>query len=116
MSKQVQQFRYYNDKETVKNQPSKISYARLASGSIFFEDSTLGAITQLGIQSLPGTKFYLNNSAEPIIIGSTGIYELNLEGISEITALSFDTISLQNIQEVNNAYLIVDAIYNAEDD
>jgi hypothetical protein len=35
-------------------------------------------IVQLGIQSVPGTKFYLNGSNNPIIIGNTGIYELDL--------------------------------------
>jgi hypothetical protein len=65
---------------------------------------------------LPGTKFYLNNSASPIIIGYTGIYELDLEGVAEITSISFDRDSLSAINNINNAYLIVDAIYNVEEE
>ena len=38
-------------------------------------------IIHLGIQTLPGTKIYLNGFYDaPIIIGATGIYELDLEG------------------------------------
>jgi hypothetical protein len=59
---------------------------------------------------LPGTKFYLNNGTTPIIIGSTGIYELDLEGLSEITALSFDGTSIETINSNNNAYLLIDVI------
>lgn len=117
MAKCVRQYRYYGsgDKNALKNYPNGISYARLASGSIFFKDGTLGSITQLGIQAIPGTKFYVNNSAEPIIIGSTGIYELDLEGVSEITSLMFDQNSLEIINGLDSGYLIVDAIYNAEE-
>jgi hypothetical protein len=115
MAKLIKQYRYYNDSDSSRNYPSNISYARLTSGSIFFSDTQLGAITQLGIQALPGTKFYLNNSADPIIIGSTGIYELDLEGVAEISALSFDSKSIDSIKDTNSAYLIVDAIYDVEE-
>jgi hypothetical protein len=38
-------------------------------------------IVHLGIQTLPGTKVYLNSNMDaPVIIGATGIYELDLEG------------------------------------
>jgi hypothetical protein len=44
---------------------------------------------------LPGTRFYLNNNIEaPVIVGPTGIYELDLENISEINNLYFDLKSL----------------------
>lgn len=116
MAKSIQQFRFYGDDNKSQNQPSFITQNQLVSGSIFFQDKTLGSITQLGIQTLPGTKFYLNNSANPIIIGYTGIYELDLEGISEITSISFDRNSLSAINNIGNAYLIVDAIYNVEEE
>jgi len=52
----------------------------------------------------------------PVIIGYTGIYELDLSNLAtEITALSFDENSLKTIKEVANAYLIVDAIYDSGD-
>ena len=65
----------------------------------------------LGIQSLPGTKFYLNNAQEPIIVGYTGIYELDLEGSIEITKITFDLYSLQLINNLNDGILLVDIIY-----
>ena len=108
MAKQIMQFRYYDESNSgQKNQPKNITRAKLASGSVF---SNYFPITQLGIQALPGTKFYLNNGTTPIIIGSTGIYELDLEGLSEITHLSFDAASISSINNNPNAYLIVDIV------
>lgn len=107
MAKRIMQFRYYN-KDNTKNQPADISLSKLNSGEIF-KDYT--PFTQLGIQTLPGVRFYLNNNKEaPIIIGSTGIYELELEGISEIEDLRFDLASLDNVENNGNAYLIIDVI------
>lgn len=110
MARYVKQFRYYNEDDTSgRNQPVRgINFRTLVSGSIFIDYLP---IVQLGIQSLPGTKFYLNNSKEPIIIGNTGIYELDLQGKTEITSLSFDSKSIQAINVNNNAYLIIDIIY-----
>lgn len=106
MANKIMQFRYYGEKVS-NNQPSNISASNLASGHIF---SGYLPITQLGIQTLPGTKFYLNNSIYPVVIGSTGIYELDLKGITQITEIHFDKRSLNLINENNNAYLIVDII------
>ena len=113
MARYIKQFRYYNeDNNDGHNQPSKISFRNLVSGSVF---NDCFPIIQLGIQSLPGTKFYLNNSVESIIVGSTGIYELDLADGYEITALKFDSASLNLINDpTNSAYLIIDAIYNVE--
>ena len=71
-------------------------------------------ILQLGIQALPGTKFYLNGSNNPIIIGNTGIYELDLQGLTEISSLSFEANSISLINGNANAYLIVDMIYDED--
>lgn len=112
MAKKVAQFRYYGI-DSNKNFPKGITKAKLQSGSIF---NNCYPITQLGIQALPGTEFYLNgNNKTPIIIGSTGIYELSLEGVSEITHLAFDRYSLSTIETTPTAYLIVDIIYDTED-
>ena len=106
MANKIMQFRYYGEKVS-NNQPSNISASNLASGHIF---SGYLPITQLGIQTLPVTKFYLNNSIYPVVIGSTGIYELDLKGVTQITEIHFDKRSLNLINENNNAYLIVDII------
>lgn len=116
--KQVYQYRYYGDGDT-KNQPNSglaqniISARTLVPGTIF---TSKLPILQLGIQATPGTKFYLNNSQEPVIIGSTGIYELDLQGKAEVNALSFDYESIDNInKKKNNGYLIVDIIYERKE-
>jgi hypothetical protein len=42
-----------------KNYPENLSYGELRAGNIF---KNLGIVTHLGIQAIPGTVFYLNNS------------------------------------------------------
>lgn len=113
MAKKVQQFRFYSTNDKTKNQPSTIAVANIVAGSVF---APYMPITQLGIQALPGTKFYLNNSTNPIIIGYTGIYELDLEGIAEIQSLQFEKKSVEAINNINNASLIVDIIYEKDGD
>ena len=109
MAKRVMQFRFYSDGSTM-NYPDGCTQARLLSGAVF---DSYTPILQLGIQSLPGTRFYLNNSlVDPIIIGSTGIYELDVDGLTEITHLSFHSESLETISRNPNASLIVDIVYD----
>lgn len=110
MANVVKQFRYYGDNDTAKNQPTDVGSNGYVSGSVF---KTYFPILQLGIQSIPGTMFYLNNAADPIIIGKTGIYELDLEGETEISDMRFDYNSIQAISNNYNAYLIVDIIYDS---
>lgn len=106
MAKRVKQIRYYADNSN--NNYGNPTYRNLISGSLI---SNFVPILQLGIQTLPGTKFYLNGSNNPIIVGNTGIYELNLQGLTEINSLQFDASSLSLIANNNNAYLIIDIIY-----
>lgn len=115
MARAIKQFRYYGQSNP-KNQPSSETSTPFENGTIFFKDAGLISIVQLGIQTLPGTKFYINDAVEPIIIGSTGIYELDLKGLTDITALSFESASLSKIEQIDSAYLIVDAIYEIEED
>ena len=110
MAKHVMQFRYYEDNHT-NNQPVELNAGQLVNGTVF---AKYLPFTQLGIQALPGTRFYLNDNIEdPIIVGSTGIYELELEGISKISSLKFDSKSLKLIADNPNAFLIIDVIYES---
>lgn len=83
-----------------------------------FADRT--PIYQLGIQALPGTKFYLNGGIDPIVVGATGIYELDLQEKAIISALRFDAESMLTIKEMaentGNGFLIVDIVYEGEED
>ena len=89
MAKYLMQFRYYGNSSDGKNYPSSITKNSLISGSYFISyKPNATSIASLGIQTLPGVKFYLNNSqVDPIIIGPSGIYELGIDENYEITGL-----------------------------
>ena len=113
----AKQFRFYNQNSNKNYSPNghpKVSYKTLVNGTLFDLRQDNPAF-QIGIQALPGTKFYLNNgrsSNSKIIIGSTGIYELNTENINiNIINLQFDGQSINDIDQNDNACLIVDIIY-----
>lgn len=113
MANVVKQFRYYGDNEdAAKNQPVGVSGNDFVSGEVF-DQAHCFPILQLGIQSLPGTKFRLNNAADPVIIGRTGIYELDLEAETQISRIEFEKSSIVAIANNRNAYLIVDIIYDS---
>ena len=117
MGKYIKQFRYYSDND-LNNWPrtkDEFISTNALIGEKFF--TKYMPIIQLGIQTLPGTKFYLNDieRLNPIIIGYTGIYELNLEGIAEINTLAFDLESINRISTNKDAYLIIDIVYEKEE-
>ncbi len=110
------QYRFFEENHP-QNQPNKptekITFNNLLTGAVF---ATRMPIVQLGIQSLPGTKFYLNNGIEPVELGITGIYELDLTAGATITAIRFDRNSLDTIINNVNASLIVDIVYETEEE
>lgn len=114
--KQIYQYRYYGTRNP-KNQPANLDRRGLIYGTAFTDNGHV-PILQLGIQALPGTQFYLNNSIEPITIGSTGIYELDLSGQSEITSVQFDYTAIDMIDDkdrgAGNAYLLIDIVYDGK--
>ena len=116
MAKVVKQYRFYNKNDTIRNQPSNVTKEQFVNGLVF-ESPSCYPILQLGIQALPGTKFYINSGLEPIVVGFTGIYELDLDGQTEIVKLTFNKTSMERIEENSNGYLIVDVLYDdgAED-
>ena len=112
MAKRIKQYRYYGD-GLERNQPSGLTEQQLALGTIFESQ-----ISDLRIQSYPGTKFYLNESTDPVLIGSSGEYHLGLSGNYEIVKLQFDRDCIrQHFNNPNfNAHLIVDIIYNTNEE
>lgn len=123
MKRTVIQYRYYDNNNT-HNYPSSasgttpITLQNINDGSIFLSElkkEQYGNIVQLGIQTLPGTIFYVNGGIDPIIVGATGIFELDLTGYSEIYRLEFNMNSLKTIQKTENGYLVVDAVYELEE-
>lgn len=111
MAKKIVQFRYFGELNE-KNYPSIITKAKLMSGTVF---DGYTPIIKLGIQSLPGTKFRLNSNLDYIMVGSSGLYELDMTtGSGVITSLAFDDLSLTNIDENQDAYLLIDMMYEEE--
>lgn len=105
MARLVKQFRYYGD-GSLKNYPDEANYATLAAGNIF---NDYKPVVQMGIQANPGVRFYVNNSITPVMIGNTGIYEIDLEGLGTIDQIRFDRDSLSSMDEHNP--LMIDIIY-----
>lgn len=94
------------------NSPTTINKASLISGSIF---NNVTPIVKLGIQAIPGTKFRLNANKDWIIMGMTGIYEIDLTHSSAtIMKLQFEETSLEIIDKNENAYLIIDIMSEKE--
>lgn len=110
MARVIKQYRFYNN-EDERNQPAVDTADTYINGTVFTYP-----ILQLGIQAIPGTKFYLNTSPDPIIIGSTGIYELDLDNQMEITSLTFNQKSMEEINRNDNSgtggCLIIDTLYD----
>lgn len=98
MALRFQQFTYTADKEEM--------VESLKDGSLFSSMS----IQQLGIQALPGTKFYINGSNSPVLVGFSGLFNLDLTDQGEITELRFDLNSLKYIKNANSI-LIIDIAY-----
>lgn len=107
MAKKITQFRYYGESHS-QNYPNE---NWISNKDIF---NNYFPIISLGVQSsIPGIKFYVNDSDNPIVIGANGIYELDLTGLSEIHSLRFSQESIELIKSGSH-YLIVDFLYEGE--
>lgn len=107
MASRVTQFRYYAE-GNVNNYP-ELSWPNYCTQETFKKFSP---ITQLGIQTLPGTRIFLNSSLEPIIIGTSGIFELDVSSTTAvITGLRVEQQSMELIRDLPNGYIIIDMVY-----
>ena len=72
-----------------------------------------GSVKKIGIQTIPGIRFFVDKNNEyPIIIGMSGIFELDLtSSIATISHLCFDVDSLDIIENNPGGYLIIDLLY-----
>ena len=105
----IKQFRFYG-KDNANNYPNNMTFSNLAHSNIF---SGYGSITQMGIQARPGTVMYLNNEQRhPIVIGETGIYEIDLQDFGQIYAIRFEAASLEKYgAQGASDRLLIDIIY-----
>ena len=104
MEQQFKQFRYFGDRSNQNN----VSKTELITGGAF---SSYTPIVELGIRALPGTKFYLNEGDSPVIVGYTGLFELEFKQGGSITSMRFSEDSINSINEnINGGYIIVDIL------
>ena len=118
--KAVHQFRYYSDgnplNTLLNNGP--LTKADMISGNFF---SGYANTIQLGIQTVPGVKFWIGNTNSnekdiysPIIIGPSGTYEVELDEATCIDNIQFSAESM-NLIETPTGYLIIDIVYLKND-
>lgn len=121
MAQRIKQF-YFKERDpedegVLLAKPGEYVYSEIQEG--FIDGSIFNGyypILQLGIQTLPGTRFKLNKSNDYAYIGHSGIFELDLKGQIEVTKLQFYRMSMRNIDENKSAYLIVDIVYDDGED
>lgn len=102
--KKMYQFRYYGSSS--KNYPLDLNQNMMSNHTLFRGKSS---ITHLGIQAAPGTTFFLNKEINPIQIGKTGIFELDVSGYGYITHIAFAESTLDLVNEDNG--IIIDILY-----
>ena len=101
----INQFRYYS---TGNNDNKPINDSVWTSNLL-----TEGPAIKIGIQALPGTKFFIGSTRldSGIIIDHTGVYELDLSNTTtQIGNLYFDEESLATTSFVDSASIIVDTL------
>lgn len=108
MANNIKQIRFYQNGSS-KNSPNDANLKnKIENGELF---RAYSPIKQLGIQTIPGTKFYVNDAPDPVIVGKTGIFELDIDEETSITRLSFNQASMDTINDNPSAYLIIDLIW-----
>lgn len=118
MASYIKQFRFYNYNDRTGTQNPN-NAPQVPTWRYYCDDTSFrnfAPIYQFGIQTLPGTKVYLNQSTTPIIIGASGVYEIDLEDTTAIlNSIRIDPTSMQAINDIDNAYLIIDIVHGEQE-
>ena len=107
-NKKVTQLRYSGDSSTSDNWPEGVKKSHFIEGNVF---DRYNSISQMGIQGQPGTAFVLNSGDAPIILGETGIYEIDLENRGYISSIYFIDNSAFDKYVSGKTKLLIDIIY-----
>lgn len=93
----------------------KFEWENGAIKSINFLDMPTSGIKRIGIQTIPGVEFSINDSpSSNIVIGPSGIFELDVEASGSIVGkidLIENTLLRYFDGDSSTAYLIMDVIY-----
>ncbi len=124
MSIHIGQYRYYGYKNKFSHNnfpaiPNNLSYNESNQYPKIFSFEKYNNIKNIKIQTVPGTKIFLNNN-NPIIIGRTGILNINPSEYSNNKILKIYGISLDNsskitLNNLDNGYIIITFIYEEEE-
>ena len=108
MNKKIMQFRYYGTKNK-NNFPANIKAVDISTEDFF---KNYYPIHYIKIQGPNSIKFQINSNLNSVMLGPSGIYELDLEGIGRIHTIRFDANSLKQLISDTENYLIIDIIYD----
>ena len=109
----------------IKNKNGKFEVQASDSGTLFssgkFEEnkyiiSSINRtypIYQLGIQSLPGLKIQINDNGTEVVVGQTGIFELNLLKATPIYGFSLTNLE-QMYENSTTMYVLIDVVYEGD--
>lgn len=93
----------------------KFEWENGAIKSIIFDKMPTSGIKRIGIQTIPGVEFSINDSpSSNIVIGPSGIFELDVEASGSIVGkidLIENTLLRYFDGDSSTAYLIMDVIY-----
>ena len=105
MNKKIMQFRYYGTKNK-NNFPANIKAVDFSTKD-FFKDYY--PIHYIKIQGPNSIKFQINFNSNSVMLGPSGVYELDLQNFSTIEDLGFEDLRSSGIS--NTEPLIIDLIY-----
>lgn len=101
------QIRYNNNDTDMSNTTDE----NMISGAAF---TAYGTIYQLGIQAPPGTIFYIDGDNQ-MMVGNSGIFELDLMNKAYISDLRFSEKSINFVKENKSSFIIVDIVYGGSE-
>ena len=115
MAYKIAQFRYYGSKNSNNYSP----FAEVNSEDFNFDNALTNGkafqdcvpIYKIGIQTFPGATIHFNKNTYPVMVGKTGIFELELDDNIKISSINIDVNTIDMINKVDNYYLIIDVIY-----
>ena len=82
----------------------------------YFDNEKIKKITQLGIQGYPGMTFGFNENSASILLGSTGLLDLDLNSIPlDVSFIYFSQETLSIIKNTPSLYILIDIIYEGSE-
>ena len=112
MALKFKQYRYFGANDT------NNSGVSLVNNQITFMNWPSGTIKRIGIQTMPGVEFNINDNsanAPNIIIGPSGTYELDVEAtgatLGKLDVIENTLLPYFDSNMPSTGYLIIDVIY-----